>query len=263
MVECPRCGTKVDETGYACCPQCGARLPSDSMEQHDERQPEVEPSRRAMWRVWTSLAVFGILLAAFVALADWAHWAESVRREVKNQPVAETQDVPRASRDTQRVPLDTRRVLLVVSEQIDGKERVDKQLMGLLRETLETAGFDPIESSAGSRVREQALSAESASYMTCSVRASSREEAGTGRVHVSLSADIRVYQSAPFRMLFARKESSRAAGTTLDDAFRAAHDKVTRPLIEQAVSRLAAVMLPDSEGDPGGADTTGGRDRSD
>jgi len=221
-------------------------------EQKHDFEPTGLPSRQpGMWRVWVSLVVFSGLVAVFFALVGLAR-LENAGVPAEEQPSAAGAGAVRPrSRETTHTELDTRRVMVVVREQVNGEVRSGETLSGLVREALETAGFEPVDSSEDPDLHDRARRAGLASFLVCIARATSREgqdASGVPYTRASMTIDLRVHLVDPSRLLFARKASGHAMGVDLKTAIETAHDKVTRPLLDEAVAKLTGLLDSDIEG---------------
>jgi len=252
MIKCPHCGAQIDETGDGICPLCGGQLSPESMpageQDHGLELMERPPRRSGMWRVWVSLVVFGGFVTAFFGLIGLARFDNAAAPAGEQLSAVETSAVPPPSRETTGIELDTRRVMVNVRELVDGEVRSGEALANLIREKLETAGFESVNSLQDSDLRDQARRAGSASFLVCIVRATSREGkdgSGVPYTRVSLTIDLRVYLTDSFRALYARKASGHAMDDDLEDVLDAAHDEVTRPLVDEAVAKLTGLLDSD------------------
>jgi len=255
MVTCPRCGSQIDNTGDGSCPLCGGQLSLESTpsgeQDHNLQLTEHPPRQPGMWRVWVSLVVFGGLVTAFFGLVGLARLEDAAGPAGEQLSAVATNAVAPPSRETTDIELDTRRVMLVVREQVNSEIRPGEALSGLLREKLETAGFESVNSSEDSDLRDQARRAGSASFLVCIARATSREgQNGSGVPHtrVSMTTDLQVHQVGSRRVLYARRASGHAMDATLEDALETAHDEVTLPLVDKALAKLTGLLDSDVEG---------------
>ena len=249
MATCPRCGSDIISADDGLCPFCGDRLSAESVspdeQRHDSEPTPIPPQPHGMWRVWVSLIVFSSIVAAFFGLVGLAR-LENAAGSAESRSSGMGSGIVIPSRQDTTVPeLDVRRVLVVVSEQVDGNIRSGDALAGLIRDRLETAGFEPVDSAEQSSLRVQARRAGSAMFVNCTVRATSRDGvdiSGVPYTRISMTADLQVHLTDSSRALFARKASGHAMGVDVETAIEAAHDKVTRPLLDKAVARLAPML---------------------
>ena len=251
MATCPRCGSDINSADNGLCPLCGGLLSTEPESpddrKHDSEPVSILPQPQGTWRVWVSLIVFSGVVAAFFGLVGLAR-LENAGGAAKNQPSAtRTENIIPPRQDMPVTELNVRRVLVVVSEQVDGGIRRGDALAGLIRGRLETAGFEPVDSAEQSQspLRDRARRADSATFVNCTVRATSRDGvdmSGVPYTRISMTTDLQVHLTDSSRALFARKASGYAMDVDMETALEAAHDKVTRPLLDKAVARLVRML---------------------
>jgi hypothetical protein len=219
-------------------------VPPDG-QKHDSEPTPVPPQQAGMWRVWASLIVFCGIAAVFFGLVGLAR-LENAGGAAGSQPAeTETGTVPPPRQEATITDLDIRRILGIASEQVDDEIRSGEVLASLIRDKLETAGFEPVDSAEELRLRDQARRAGSATFVNCTVRAASRDGvdmSGVPYTRISIAIDLRVHLTDSSRALFARKASGHAMDVDLETAVQAAHDKVTRPLLDEAVEKLVRTL---------------------
>jgi len=223
---------------------------SAGSDRQNQDEPEsrlpVTPQRPGLGRVWVSLALFTCLVATFAGLIGRARWQSAVRvgGDETERQAAEVQVTGRLIPEDIRVPLEGRRVMLVVREMIDGKTGSGETLTGLVTRSLKSAGFECVESPGDIDVRVDAARAGAASYLICSARTSSRpENNGTGGygTYVSTTIDMRLYRTDPSQVLYARKAADHVVGTSLENALQINYDTIATPLSEEVRDELVGL----------------------